>query len=180
MIVSCVYTLYTQAGGFFGFSGMGFLGPNGPGHGFFEETFRCYSMIFFETSKAEEDYGGKSECGGMWCGPSCINHYNLFTVILPSSALERLGKCVYLFNTMSTIIRPLHSILSLLTFMFSFLSSSSFSSLCLPSYNQPVSISATLCCFVSAIRHQLMPNVTPTVACWSSVLTREEYMCHYG
>lgn len=85
-----------QAGGFFGFSGMGFLGPNGPGHGIFEETFRCYSMIFFETSKAEEDYGGKSECGGMWCGPSCINHSNLFTVILPSSALERLGKCVYI------------------------------------------------------------------------------------
>ena len=67
---------------------MGFMGPNGARFGTFEETFRCYSMVFFENAKAEEEYGGKSECQ-----ERMIVYFIEYTiVILPSSALEKLGK----------------------------------------------------------------------------------------
>ena len=64
------------------------MGPNGPGFGIFEETFRCYSMVFFENSKAEEEFGGKSECWIRECDSSSFLSHSSYSSIVSSRKIR--------------------------------------------------------------------------------------------
>ena len=61
----------------------------------FEDNFKCYSMVFFNESKADAEHGGKSIIIMIIIlasiAQSCYSLLYFVLVILPPSALERLG-----------------------------------------------------------------------------------------